>query len=385
MTRFLLVLLFFSISCDPDVDPLHKQCGQPCIEIDGQILVSGQDACSGTLMCEGEETRCEGYRPSTSETCNGLDDDCDGDVDEDTGYAPLEEGNPCLSLIGECHKASAVCLSGSLACQDLEHSEECNGLDDDCDGDVDEGLGTLGYEYHGPDGTANVGACRAGALECVDGVPTLRGEVVPSEELCGDEVDSDCDGALNPEGGGGSHDVVLVIDYSGSMYGYLQDVTDAVCTWAQGDSAEHNFAAIGVSFTSLTPDYNQVLFDFETPDEACADLYTAMTEGQGIGDEYVPDAIILGHEAPLSFSGVPKDFVVFSDEPIQPNVHGAFDVTQDCQYHNYTITTFTSPMLLQSWDSMISHPCGGTTEELSSAGVMSARLLTLFGTMCGGG
>lgn len=53
--------------------------------------------------------------------------------------------------------------------------------------------------YTGPFGTRDVGSCAAGVERCVGGVwqGMCRLEVLPAEEVCGDGVDDDCDGAAD--------------------------------------------------------------------------------------------------------------------------------------------------------------------------------------------
>ncbi|NUP14452.1 MAG: hypothetical protein HOW73_51135 [Polyangiaceae bacterium] len=70
----------------------------------------------------------------TVEICDGVDNDCDGEVDED--IAPITCGdNGCETTV--------QCEDGVMpACQPREPSAEiCNLIDDDCDGSVDEGFG----------------------------------------------------------------------------------------------------------------------------------------------------------------------------------------------------------------------------------------------------
>jgi len=72
---------------------------------------------------------------STPETCDGVDDDGDGRVDE--GIAPLVCGD------ARCPREAPACVDGRPAeCPPFAVTEEvCNRADDDCDGLVDEGLG----------------------------------------------------------------------------------------------------------------------------------------------------------------------------------------------------------------------------------------------------
>lgn len=74
-----------------------------------------------------------------SETCNGIDDDCDGEVDEsDPG-----SGEPCSTgAEGVCDEGATGCVEGELACVPLvgPSPELCNGMDDDCNGAIDDGI-----------------------------------------------------------------------------------------------------------------------------------------------------------------------------------------------------------------------------------------------------
>jgi hypothetical protein len=104
-------------------------------------------------------------------TC-ATDADCGGD------------GFKCVTLAGRT----------PLCCQ--PSAEACNGADDDCDGAVDEIEGEPCY--NGPEGTRGVGLCKAGQPACGEN-NTVRcaGEVVPAAaELC-NQVDDDCDGQVD--------------------------------------------------------------------------------------------------------------------------------------------------------------------------------------------
>lgn len=88
--------------------------------------------------------------------------------------------------------------------------EECgNGVDDDYDGEIDEGcncvVGTERACYHGPAGTLNRGACRAGSQRCEStGARSIwgpcEGQVIPVPEIASNGVDDDCNGMTDEPG-----------------------------------------------------------------------------------------------------------------------------------------------------------------------------------------
>jgi len=96
--------------------------------------------------------------------------------------------------VGECAPGVNICRGGMLVCEGAIDPipEECNSLDDDCDGTVDEGL-PLG----GPCGT-DEGLCMAGMLQCISGSEVCVGEVPPVREAC-DCDDNDCDATIDEE------------------------------------------------------------------------------------------------------------------------------------------------------------------------------------------
>ncbi|MBK9517244.1 MAG: putative metal-binding motif-containing protein [Anaeromyxobacter sp.] len=170
----------------------------------GPAGTAGVGRCAaGSQPCVGGQWgACAGAVLPTAEACNGVDDDCDGAADQgDPGG-----GSSCATgLAGRCDRGVLHCQAGATACVPAvlpgALPETCNGLDDDCDGTVDEGCSCLDGQqqgcYSGPAGTAGVGRCAAGSQTCAIGQwGPCAGEELPVAETC-NGLDDDCSGAAD--------------------------------------------------------------------------------------------------------------------------------------------------------------------------------------------
>ncbi len=178
---------------------------------------------------------CEPYNPSihpgATEVCNWLDDDCNGladdgltfiayyDDNDGDGYGEYFIGNHCTppansaTVPGDCNNWNAAIHPGA--------TEVCNWLDDDCDGQIDEGVQGIFYADYDGDGFGNANITAGGCsppngfvtnnTDCNDGNPNIH---PGAAETC-DFLDNDCNGLVDD----GLIFQTYYVDYDNDGYG----------------------------------------------------------------------------------------------------------------------------------------------------------------------
>jgi hypothetical protein len=129
-------------------DEEARTCPSDCPAVCGDGFVTHSEECEGAAIPCRTSCDSEGRRACLScllhpeciapaESCNGVDDDCDGETDEGYECTPGETIS-CTTSCGTvgAQRCSAACEL-ELTCE--PPLEMCNGFDDDCDGDIDEG------------------------------------------------------------------------------------------------------------------------------------------------------------------------------------------------------------------------------------------------------
>ncbi|MBX2939049.1 MAG: T9SS type A sorting domain-containing protein, partial [Ferruginibacter sp.] len=183
--------------------------------------------------------------PTAPELCDGKDNDCNGQIDDGVGatwYLDADDDG-----FGDAGNALIACnqpvgyVSNSLDCDDNNNqiypgaTEVCDGVDNNCNGQVDEGIGTVWYEDSDGDGFGNADetltACAqptnyvSNALDCNDNDNT----VYPgAPELC-DGKDNDCNGTIDD----GAGTITFYRDADGDGFGDA-NITATACSAPAG-------------------------------------------------------------------------------------------------------------------------------------------------------
>ncbi|MCK5282800.1 MAG: thrombospondin type 3 repeat-containing protein [Nanoarchaeota archaeon] len=159
---------------DIDNDGLGDACDS-CTDVDQDTYCAEIDDCN-----DNDDL----VNPGAAEICNNVDDNCNQEIDENlTRITGTNEGE-CSEGFEECQTGEWITIMPEVG----PTNETCDGLDNDCDGIIDQITRQCGL--------TDIGACEYGAETCDNATWGICiGAVYPTNETC-NGLDDDCDGSL---------------------------------------------------------------------------------------------------------------------------------------------------------------------------------------------
>ncbi len=258
-------------------DPADYNC-------DGSVGYADADG-DGFAACEDCDDTQSSVNTDADERCNGADDNCDGEVDEESAidatmwYLDYDTDGYGASRISEVScVAPTYYVANAEDCDDTEAavspaaSEVCNGADDDCDGAVDGASATGGATWYADADADTFGDASSSSVSCEQPVDTVAndddcddsdGAIYPgATEVPYDGIDNDCNGGTADD------------DLDGDGYDAAADCDDTEDTVHPG-ALEVAYDGVDNDCDAGTPDDDVDEDGFATADE-CDDADAAV-------------------------------------------------------------------------------------------------------------
>ena len=182
--------------CDGQVD---EELNAPNADTQTGVCAGALKVCGGEAgWIEPDYTTVSQYE-ATETSCDGQDNDCDGNIDESlTAPSANNQNGACLGATKVCGGVSGWLEPDYSMMAGFEALEvTCDGVDNDCDGTADNGL-------NAPNADAQAGVCDGvkkvcgGSLGWQEPDYTNTANFEASEASC-DGLDNDCDGNVDED------------------------------------------------------------------------------------------------------------------------------------------------------------------------------------------
>ena len=312
---------------------------------DTSVLIVDEDG-DGVPASEDCDDGDPAVYPGAEELCDGVDNDCDGEIDVGASDASLwtedrdgDNYGDDDTAIEACEPPSEIYVAQGGDCDDLDPvshpgaAERCDDIDNDCDGTIDNDLNTLWYADADTDGFGDAGStledCDPGSgwvadnTDCDDSDPSSYPDAA---EVC-DGADNNCDGNID-EG----VTTTYYGDADGDGWGDADSTTEA-CSLPDGHVAraqdcDDSTASVSPDATELCDGVdNDCDSDVDEDDAADADTFYQDSDSDGWGDG---GSTTTACEAPSGYAEVGRD-CNDSDAAVNPDAAEVCDsVDNDC-------------------------------------------------------
>lgn len=270
------------------------------VVVDGTIDAVDADGDGYTWLTDCNDADPD-INPGATEICNEIDDNCDGNIDEGvtTTYYADADGDTYgdAAMMTEACTAPDGYVTDNTDCNDADGAinpgavELCNGVDDNCDGNIDEGV--LMTYYADADGdTYGDAAMTTEACVAPDGYVAdnsdcndADGAINPgATEICGNGIDENCDGNIDEDDVMASFDIIGDNPACANDGTYLQSTSTGVGITYQWYRNEMPIA--GATDDTYTP-LNNGYYQLEVSNGTC----TSITPLTNLMIKQIPDAI----------------------------------------------------------------------------------------------
>ena len=231
--------LIYPFGVEIPYDGLDQDCdGLDLCDVDEDGFDSVQGTCGG-LDCADSNAN---IHPNMTEVPNGIDENCDGTVDETTIYYD-DDGDGFSEMGGDCDDSDNTSFPYTY--------EVCDGADNNCDGTIDEG--TSCYDDDGDGYTEQDGDCNDFDPNVSPGAP----------EIDGNGIDDDCNGGIDAnavdfDGDGFTAEAGDCDDHSSKIYPTAEEDADGIDNDCDGiiDEGTENYDDDGDGYAEIDGDCN---------------------------------------------------------------------------------------------------------------------------------